>query len=140
MMKLYGDAAVLLIIGAAVIGPFESKRVLKSETTNASAAECLALAVDTGFANRPHGFYKVQGKDDEETLRLSTAHWKKRCAATRVYGYETTAETCARVMKEIGAEEGQIYRSNVYDEPHKWIPSGEWTLNFMRVSCFPAPK
>ncbi|KKM15765.1 hypothetical protein LCGC14_1692700 [marine sediment metagenome] len=114
-MKLREAGAVLLIIGAAVVGPIESK-----------PSRCLAM-------NPP--WAEVSCIDGEPRQILLA---------------ETTAETCARAMKEINAwamkikPDGSAHSATPAPKYWGYTTDFIWAIGGMerpvRVLCIPAPS
>lgn len=111
-MKLLDGGAVLLIIGAAVIGPIQSKVMPVRENTPYTTC----------------GFLYGQMTVDERLDQCKPLPLK----------YETIAETCERAMQEIGATKEWPYPNN----PRQPKPptKGAWYLKDTRVFCIPAPS
>ena len=131
-MKLF-EGAVLLIIGSAVIGPIEANKIVVVDSVRERrAAVCYDKAVASGF--NTNGYYSVWAKDKKEADRLTRQFWVTRC--TNLYGTqpETTAQTCTRAMKEIGAF---LHRNT----PHAVYPNlAGWILDGEVIRCIPAPS
>ncbi len=119
-MKLYESGAVLLIIGAVVIGPIDDQC---AETKLPNGWKC-DLEWPRSYENKIGCQWNgVTG--DKQDIQNYAAYCVRR---------ETIAETCARAMREIGATE----RSP--DSGRPWEPNLDgFILGDQRVLCIPAP-
>ncbi len=113
-MKLYEAGAVLLIIGSAVVGPIGGQRITPLSQ----------IAVE------------------QACLRDLVSHPEKGAYGPTCMGppgiLETTAETCARAMKEIGASPSVTTE----DGPHAWEIrkiNRKGKPFMVSVLCIPAP-
>ena len=103
-MKLHEASAVFLIIGGVLLGPIEGKE------TWGSTGLC---SCDLG--DRPGPLCPIK-----EELDGSQCHVQR----------ETTAETCARAMREVGAEKTW----------NSWFITVPDSPRSIRVLCIPAPS
>lgn len=75
---------------------------------------------------------------------VDCTHSKSGMICTTKAVYEETTETCARALREIGAEQGQwIYPDNITTRGAPLFVSGSgpgWFLERNRVLCIPAPS
>lgn len=121
-MKLF-DGAVLLIIGAAIVGPIESRMVY-----NIPEGDCLA--------------YHQPAEKDRTAETLAHAKWVCERDRSRV---ETPAETCERAMREIGVDttaEGRPLYGVVTKDGRFIYSVGSWPASGSAqwdVRCIPAP-
>ena len=120
-MKLHEASAVFLIIGSVLLGPIEG-----IATTDEKAVETCVKSITAGGFNR-------------------AVH----CREVTPLIPETTAETCDRAMREIGATESTTLGRNSSGERVR-VPSGYWyggskypgamaEFGGQRVLCIPAP-
>ncbi len=93
MIRLYEAGAVLLIIGAVILGPIDGR----------------------GLVPLP-----------DRKCTDGAVHMEPPC-----YRMETTAETCVRAMKEMGARRTNF---RVIDDP-----DADWAIKGQPVLCIPAP-
>lgn len=117
--------SVLLIIGAAVIGPIEAKFL--PVPANNELSKCMKLA----------------GKSDTTDAPRMKSEWEARLRYCRIEvgeKSESLSELCARAMREIGAVAVTF--------PHEKGKRTEWILfdanaippDRLRVHCIPTPS
>lgn len=118
-MKLY-EGAVFLIIGAAVLGPVKP------------AVQWVPREVAAEMVNYCEQFKR----DHAGALFYGNGGALEGC---RPWGreYETTAETCARAMREIGAIRETVPLMTA--SPGTVLETGRMVVNKTPVLCIPSP-
>ena len=129
-MKLFEVGAVLLIIGSAVVGPIDAQDI---SFYNNGFCDDKTCAISTDAANACAQF-------SEPGIREGSATDWQTCISKEMATYETTAETCARAMKEIGAVATAFRYQGVARK--KWVLPYflSRTPDYTRVRCIPAPS
>lgn len=115
-MKFMEGASIFLIIGGVLLGPIMKHPTEKTPEQGSGVVEKYRACLKA--AGEPIG---IIGKHNRHCLSL---YWGP---------YETTAETCARAMREIGAT-----LDTVFTMSDMQYPSGH--LHEQPVLCIPAPS
>jgi len=100
-VKIY-DGAVLLIIGAAVIGPITPQSAPRTAEMRAEQQECLTDLAQSEEDTLARRFARSSQKTKGPWMGWAASHGPIPC-----YVWprdETAAETCERAMKEAGVE------------------------------------
>lgn len=151
-MTIREAGSVLLIIGAAVIGPIEGHlkpyihELVEAEQV-ASYTKCIRQNDGSAwsFLGARTGCYQV------ESFQVCgpTERLRDNClVVAEITERETTTQTCARAMKEIGAGVAGKFADGTMAQPGlMWrnfnnareIPTGTTHVNGHPVLCIPAP-
>ena len=117
-MKLR-EGAVLLIIGAATVGPVEPSVILPTDINPRQVAIDRNVAYKKGVKCIHVDYSKLNAADPGTAVRMPVD-----CSL------ETTAETCARAMREVGVGDTDMWTTQV-------VMGG--FIGKIRVLCIPAP-
>ena len=117
--------SVLLIIGAAVIGPIDA-RLLAPKTD--LRAECFSI----------HG----RSADGRVHSSNSEKSWSVSDYCYNIYGYkaETLPELCERALKQIGAWQIPPSEYPRWDADKNYPPGTWWLDQKAQVRCIPTPS
>lgn len=113
--------SVLLIIGAAVVGPIQALPPRRIETPGTYS-----------YCVRKHG--GIKEIDPQRHIDVCVPLPPEPST-----GWETFAEVCERAMREIGAKEGATDNIWAKDDELTWLPNGKWYVGNQPVLCIPAP-
>lgn len=122
-MTLHEASAVFLIIGGVLLGPIERQNYA---TGRSYYSECVREYSQgrgvLSLTNEQHDECVVAEEENPSTLKIHL---------------ETTAETCERVMREIGADKRWTRTMRPWAED---VDGYELSIGGPRVLCIPAPS